>query len=420
MADEKSVKFTLTPRQKKILPVLMCGSFFEGFDWMVINMTLPYISKDMNLGVEATGLVLTIVAIGTLAAFFFVRLGDRIGRRPVFIWSVCLYSIMSIATAFSPNIYFFVACQFFARVFLVTEWATGFIVVSEEFPAETRGRGLALFQFVAGIGAIFPSALLGVMMATSVGWRGLFALGGLPLIFVLLMKKNFTETQSFQKAADSTAAKPAFFEVFKPQYRKYMISVSLLWFFSYMCYTTAMNFFSYHVVNTHGWTPGKISLTTSVAYLVGFGGYVLAGKLMDSIGRKPTAIIFFIGGTIGAICTFQLKQFQLIFAALVFGTFFIGVFTVLCASFTNELFPTRIRATATAWGNNIFGRMAQVITPTLVGFLAANIGGTGNAASLMALGPIISTIIVIFLLPETKGYKLDDEEGDAAAVVPDS
>ena len=409
MANDANVKFKLTDRQKKILPVLMCGSFFEGFDWMVINMALPFIAKDMNIGVEKTGMVLTLVAIGTLAAFFIVRMGDKIGRRPIFIWSVCLYAVMSVATAFSPNIYFFVACQFFARIFLVTEWATGFIVVSEEFPAETRGRGLALFQFVAGIGAIFPSALLGVMMASPFGWRGLFVLGGLPLIIILLLKKNFTETQSFQKSAETVSTKPDFFEVFKPEFRKYMIAVSLLWFFSYTLYTTAMNFFSYHVVNTHHWTPGKISLSTSVAYLVGFGGFLLAGKMMDSIGRKTTAVVFFLGGTIGFICAFQLSQYELIFASLVFGTFFIGVFTVICASFTNELFPTRIRAAASAWGNNIFGRLAQIITPSLVGYLAVQLNGTGNAASLMAIGPIIATILVIFVLPETKGLILKDD-----------
>lgn len=415
MATETNVKFKLTDRQKKIMPVLMCGSFFEGFDWMVINMSLPYIARDMHIGVEKTGLVLTVVAIGTLAAFFIVRLGDRIGRRPVFIWSVCLYAVMSIATAFSPNIYFFVACQFFARVFLVSEWATGFIVVSEEFPAETRGRGLALFQFVAGIGAIFPSALLGAMMASPFGWRGLFVLGGLPLLIILLLKKNFTETQSFQKAAQTETVKPNFFEVFKPEFRKYMIAVSLLWFFSYLCYTTAMNFFSYHVVNTYGWTAGRVSLTTSVAYLVGFVGYIVAGKMMDSLGRKATAVVFFLGGTLGVTLAFQLSQFELIFAALVFGTFFIGVFTVICASFTNELFPTRIRAAASAWGNNIFGRLAQIIAPGMVGYLAVQMQGTGNAAAIMAFGPIIATLIVIFVLPETKGLILPEDAQAATA-----
>lgn len=410
MTTDTHVKFRLTDRQKTILPVLMCGSFFEGFDWMVINMTLPFIAKDMHIGIKSTGLALSIVAVGTLVAFFFVRMGDRIGRRPVFVWSVCLYAVMSIATAFSPNITYFIACQFLARVFLVSEWATGLIVISEEFPVETRGRGLALFQGVAGVGAIFPSLLMPVMAMTPIGWRGLFAIGGVPLLLILFLKKNFTETHRFQKTAETAGAKPDFFEVFKPEYRTYMLSVSALWFLTYICYTTAMNFFSYHVVNELAWTAARVGLTTSVAYLFGFVGYYVAGKMMDALGRKKTAVFFFLGGSAGTIATFELTGYAWIFAALVVGTFFIGVFTVICASFTNELFPTRIRATATAWGNNIFGRLAQILTPSLVGFLAVPLGSTGHAASLMAIGPVLASILVIVLLPETRDFEIRDTD----------
>lgn len=416
MANDTHVKFRLTDRQKMIMPVLMCGAFFEGFDWMVINMTLPFIAKDMHIGIEKTGLMLSIVAVGTLVAFFFVRMGDRIGRRPVFLWSVCLYAAMSVATAFSPNIVFFVACQFLARVFLVSEWATGLIVISEEFPVETRGRGLALFQGVAGVGAIFPSLLMPVMAMTPFGWRGLFFLGGLPLILILLLKKRFTETQHFQQAAQIEVEKPDFFEVFKPNYRTYMLAVSLLWFLAYTCYVAMMNFFSYHVVNERAWTVGQVGMATSVAYLIGFLGYYVAGKMMDTLGRKKTAVFFFLGGSIGTVCTFELTGFVWIFAALIVCTFFVGVFTVICASFTNELFPTRIRATATAWGNNIFGRIAQILTPSAVGFLATPLGGTGHAAALMAIGPVIATIVVITLLPETRNYEILDSDAQQPSV----
>jgi MFS family permease len=132
--------------------------------------------------------------------------------------------------------------------------------------------------------------------------------------------------------------------------------------------------------------------------------------MMDALGRKKTAVFFFLGGSAGTIATFELTGYVWIFAALVFGTFFIGVFTVICASFTNELFPTRIRATATAWGNNIFGRLAQILTPSLVGFLAVPLGSTGHAASLMAIGPVLASILVIVLLPETRDFEIRDTD----------
>jgi MFS family permease len=408
MSGNIDVKFRLTPRQKLLMPVLMCGTFFEGFDWMVINLALPFISRDMGIDIKFTGISLSIVAIGTLVAFFIVRLSDRIGRRPVFLWSVSLYALLSLLTALAPNIYYFVACQFLARVFLVSEWATGLIVIAEEFPVEMRGRALTLFQGVAAIGAIFPSLFMPLVAKTALSWRGLYIIGILPLFVVLLLRKNFSETERFQRIKETREPRAEFFAVFQPAYRKYMLTVSALWFLAYLCYAASMNFFSYRVVNELGWNESRVGLTTAVAYLLGLSGYFVAGKLMDSLGRKKTAVLFFLGGSLGTVCAFQATGYIWVFASLIVGTFFVGVFTVLCSSFTNELFPTAIRANATAWGNNIIGRLAQILAPSAIGFLAGPLHSTGNAVSLMALGPIIATLLVIFMLPETRYQEMQD------------
>jgi MFS family permease len=314
----------------------------------------------------------------------------------------------------------------------VAEWATGFIVISEEFPVETRGRGLTLFQAVAGIGSIFsgiflmifkmlgkletviPSIVTPFVVNHILSWRGMYILGALPLLLILYLKKNYTETPQFQKIKDEST-KPSVFEVFKPQYRKYMILVSLLWFFSYLCYATAVMYFPTHVQTVHGWQQAQSGMATSIAFIIGMIGFPVAGILLDSIGRKKTSIIFFVGGAIGATFAFQAPDYYSTIIALVIGTFFVSVFTVLCASFTNELFPTKIRASASAWGNNIFGRMAQIAAPFVVGYLAAPMGNSGHSATLMIMGAVVAAFIVIFL-PETKGMKVDEDTGEIVPV----
>ena len=126
-ASGSKVKFTLNERQKRMMPLVMIGAFFEGFDFMVINLALPFITSDFNLNDQTASFTVSAVAVGTLLAFFVVRLADRWGRRPIFLWSVIIYSFLSLVTAFSPNVEFFIVCQFLARVFLVTCWAVGFI-----------------------------------------------------------------------------------------------------------------------------------------------------------------------------------------------------------------------------------------------------------------------------------------------------
>jgi len=405
------VKFQLTLRQKQLFPLLMLGAFFEGFDFSTINLALPFITKDFHIDTASAGFMLSTIALGTLVAFFVVRLGDRVGRKPVFWWSVVLYSALSLLTALAPTSTLFVLAQFAARIFLVTVWGIGFIIVAEEFPVNQRGRALGLFQAAAAIGAIFPSLTLPLMTRLGFGWRSLYVLGALPLSVVVFLGRNLCETEEFQKTRQTSITGPRFFAVWERPYRRNMIIVSGLWLLLYACYITGQNFFSYRVVNELGWSESRVSLTIALGYTIGLLGYYAAGRLMDSIGRKPTAIIFLLGGAVFTLLTFLTTTYTLVTLFMVLATFFVGVFTVIGAAFTNELFPPAVRANATAWGNNIIGRLGQVVAPAVVGSLAVPLGGIGRAASLMGLTPILAAALVGFLLPETGKDERQDYVG---------
>lgn len=413
MSQEGKPKFQLTPRQRQWFPLVMLGAFFEGFDFSAVNLALPYISKDFHIDTQSAGFMLSVIALGTLLAFFVVRLGDRVGRRPVFLWSVVLYSVLSLATAFTPSAALFAAVQFLARVFLVAVWGVGFIIVAEEFPVEQRGRASAMFQAAAAVGAIFPSLTLSPMMRLGFGWRGLYALGALPLVVVFWLGRDFRETERFEKTRQAGGERPRFFAVWEKSQRRNMAIVSALWVLLYVCYVTGQNFFSYHAVNELGWSDARVSLTLALAYTLGLAGYYVAGRLMDTIGRKPTAMIFLIGGAVSTVLAFQTVTYLLVTLSVVLSTFFVGVFTVVGASFTNELFPTAIRANAMAWGNNIIGRLGQVAAPAIVGLLAGPLGSVAGAASVTALTPFAAVVLIGFFLPETGQHELVDFVGGA-------
>ncbi|WP_213531192.1 MFS transporter [Paenibacillus cisolokensis] len=97
--------------------MIISGAFFEGFDDAVINIALPYIMQDFGITTQRSGYVLSIIAIGTMVAFFVSRMADIIGRRKVFLTSVYMFSIFSLLTAFAPNVEVFIFLQFAARIF---------------------------------------------------------------------------------------------------------------------------------------------------------------------------------------------------------------------------------------------------------------------------------------------------------------
>ena len=269
-SSSAKVKFRLNERQKLLMPLVMIGAFFEGFDFMVINLALPFITRDFQLNDQTASFTLSAVAVGTLLAFFVVRLADRWGRRPIFLWSVILYSFLSlIATA---NIEFFIACSFCPC--LLSSLLGGRFYLHDQFDPNERASHRIIQS--AARGAIFPSLLLPVTAMFNMEWQGLYVIGALPLILVIFFAKNLPETKAFLESRENlkngTEHKPSLFAIFAKPYRKHIIAIMGIWVCMYLCYSSAMNFFSYHVVNDLGWGTTQVSLVTALAFTLGLSG----------------------------------------------------------------------------------------------------------------------------------------------------
>lgn len=405
VGDQPKTKFTLTPRQKKMWPILILGIFFEGFDDACINIVLPFISKDFQLTSQMAGYALSVIAIGTMFAFFIVRMADNIGRRPIFLWSVYLYSICSLLSAFAPNMYVLVALQFLARIFLIGCWSVGYVIISEEFSTEHRGRAVGLFQLTAVFGALLLALLLPVVNSLGLNWRAFYVIGALPLIPALIFNKNLPETLRFLKLQEEKKAgikqpKTDFFAVWRHPYTKYVVIMSLVWVFLYFGIKGSLNFFTLRMVKELSWTPNMISLalvtqTAMSLLIIGFNG-----RLMDKIGRKRAALLIITLGSISAALVFTLKDFTAILIVGLFSAGFVNSFLIVASTLTNELFPTELRSNAMAWTNNIMGRMGQVMVPTLVGTMTLWMG-LGQAVTIAVLMPFIALVLIMVFLPET-------------------
>jgi putative MFS transporter len=76
-------------------------------------------------------------------------------------------------------------------------------------------------------------------------------------------------------------------------------------------------------------------------------------------------------------------------------------------AYNAELFPTHLRGDAFAWSNNLLGRIGYVIAPAGVG-LAAGTYGWGLPVALTAVGPVLALVLILWLLPETRGKELEE------------
>jgi len=394
--------------------VCVC-TLFEGYDTLIISLALPYLGRDFQADSQTLGFTVSVISLGTIAAFLPVRLADKYGRRPVLLAVVSGYTLFTVATAFSTGIYDFVALQFIARMFMVTEVGVGSIVLTEELPARYRGRAISLMIGSGLLGGIIGSLSFPLLVETRLGWRMLYVMGS--ILFPLLVGywKRIQETRRWlDQAAQGHPQSKAFFQelketlaVFQRKYRRSLFAGTSIWFLTNFWSSAVLFFFTYYAMQERGWSPEMVGKTLTLAYILGSAGYLLAGPLLDFAGRKITACLYFGLGGVSAVLCFQSETYLLIAASYVVVIAMNAVWAI-SATITSEIFPTSIRATANAVVNNLLGRTGMVLAPALVGILSKSLGSVGDAVTLIALVSFLCIPVVAFLLPETKRQVLED------------
>jgi len=404
-----------------LILLVSTASFFEGYDFIILSLVLPFLRRDFGLSVMQGTFIVSAIAVGTIAAFFVLRLGDYFGRRAMLMWTVLGYTAATALTAVSHSVYGFVAMQFLARVFLVAEWGISTVIIAEELPATRRGLGISIVQAMAGVGGIVGSAIFPIVSKVALGWRAMYLIGIVPLIIVFFIRRSVRETKRYARSRAANPDRPKWIEILGPGYRRNLVLISLLWLFMYCGYTPVLNFYTDYAMTDRGLTTGQVGLIAAIAFTLGLSGYVAAGKLMDKWGRKPTCALFFGVGALATFAAYNIKGSLLVMgASLVVLIFFAMSYLPLCSTYTTELFPTRLRASASAWTNNTLGRVGMVASPLMVGVLAKLLAsptggldggpstGYGPAIGIMGLFPLLCALIVLVFLPETKNRELEE------------
>src|SRR5690349_10120540 len=103
-----------SPAGRWVLLATVLGSSIASLDATVVNVTLPRMGQD--LGADLSGLQWIVNAYAlTLAAFLLTggALGDRYGRRRVFVIGVVWFMLASLVCALAPSLRLLVAARAF-------------------------------------------------------------------------------------------------------------------------------------------------------------------------------------------------------------------------------------------------------------------------------------------------------------------
>ncbi|WP_380877971.1 MFS transporter [Sphingomonas sp. DBB INV C78] len=389
---------------------------FEGFDISLTNVVLPYAGKTFDVGTEGLGRSLSVIGLGAIAAWFLIRLSDRFGRRPILLASAALFSVGSLVTILMPTIESYTIVQALTRIALVSQIATAYLIVSETLPAHLRGRANGLLGACGSFGAALPALLLASALETSLSWRALFLVGAAPLLVLPLLWLFLKETPAYLATRDAAVPRAGVVAEFRTlasrELRGRFALMSLLWFIANFSAVVSTFFFTYYVLNERGWSATDLALIAPFGLVSAFLGYLSVGFLMDLIGRRWTAALFFVANGLLVMTCYAATDWYVIAACNIGIQAMLGVWTV-CFTINSELFPTHVRAAANGWCHNLIGRWGMVGAPLLIGWMSKEIGSVADTCFWLGLSCFIAVPLVLFLLPETRAANLASKENDA-------
>jgi EmrB/QacA subfamily drug resistance transporter len=145
-------------------------------DTTVVNVALPHLGRDLHATVQGLQWTVTGYTL-TLAAFVLLggALGDRYGRRRIFLLGVSWFTLASVACGLSPTIGVLVAARAVQGCGAALLTPTSLALVQASFDERDRGRAIGAWSGLSGVStAVGP--FLGGWLIDALSWRWIFYL----------------------------------------------------------------------------------------------------------------------------------------------------------------------------------------------------------------------------------------------------
>ncbi|PJO43594.1 MFS transporter [Lysinibacillus xylanilyticus] len=360
--------------RKKTVVASVAGLTLEGMDIMFISFAMTMIISEFNIDLATGGLISSITNIGMLlGGIIFGVLADKYGRVKVFTYTVLLFALGTALTGLATNIEQIYIYRFIAGLGAGGEYGIGMALVAEAWPKNKQGRASSYVSVGAQYGVIL-AALLSAIILPTLGWRALFFVGVVPVIFAFIVRKNLEESPEWlaaqkNKKIEKQHEKGKLAQLFKTP-RTSMTTITLIVMATVQIagYNGLMIWLPSMLQKSQGLSVSSSALwtiSTAVGMIIGM---LTFGRFMDRFGAKR-AFGFFL---LASACAVFLYSYATGSVAILIGGAIVGFFSngmfAGYGALISSFYPVQIRSTAT---NTIFnfGRAIGGFSPIFVGYI---------------------------------------------------
>ncbi|WP_290902365.1 MFS transporter [Ferroglobus sp.] len=401
MVEKSDVKEVEIPMRElaRTIAIGWSGALLEWTDFYTYAILAPIVAKVFFPSEDPIASLLAsfgALALGflfrPLGALLFGRIGDIYGRKIAFVIAALSMLAGTVGIGILPT-YAQIGIVASILVFilriiqgLALGGGYGAIIVflGESVPERRRGMYTGILFTTPAIGMAIAASMeslveswLGPEGLEAWGWRIPFIVAGLVIAFIaLIMHLFYKETPVFSmlRTVRRTSSAPIR-ELFAK--KEYLSLVLLGWIgvigaHGPVWYTNQL--VSKYFMSWHGISPGTSSAILFWCTMAAVWVYILFGYISDIIGRRKLLIFAIYGNALWFIPAFWLmreaalaQNIMMLYILTYTLTFFNGIgYSGAQSAFLLELFPSRIRVTATGFTYNLGYGITGGLTPFMV------------------------------------------------------
>ena len=442
MDNSHSTKTEIPANSPHRVAVAACfGTFLEWYDFLTFAALAVWFGPLFFPPDNPTaGLLASLATFGAgmivrpLGAAFFGSLGDRIGRRKVFMITIALMGGATLAVGLLPT---YAQAGLWASAMLLTlrllqglsaggEIGGSAVYLTEHAPLKSRGLYTSVLQLMGPLGILASTLQIALLQRVlspedflAWGWRVPFWVSVILLLISIRVRRALHETPIFhQLQAQAKLSRTPLRDCFRD--RQTLARMGVL----FLCISAGggILFFSAQVYSgvflkaTAGLAGADSSLLVAIGTTALFPLTLFAGWLSDRIGRRPVVLA---GLALGCVCIYPIfaewlqlanhsveTAFWPTAALMIVLTLPLALVTGPQTALLAELFPARTRYSAAALPHNLAAGWIGGLLPLVVTLINERSGDplAGLWYPTVLLG--LALVVALRWLPETRGCDL--------------
>lgn len=397
----------------------------DGFDTTMMGFIAPALIDDWGIARHDLGPLMMSGLVGlAIGSLISGPLADRFGRKLVIIYSVALFGMWCLASAFANDLTTLTVLRFLTGVGLGASMPNTSTLVSEFAPKKRRSHLVTSaycgFALGGALGGLASEQLIELF-----GWRSVFVVGGvLPLVLAVVLifclpesirfmivagkarekiiravnavvadiadaNTQFVSSEGGMQELHHADAKVGIRGLFD---RRYRLSTFMIWIAMFMGLLTMYLLGSWLpiIARAEGFTLSQAAIIGGMLQLGGVFGNFTMGMKMDRWEKNNVVSLTMAGSAVMSLMIAFMGHTLISVALLVFVMgYFSNAVNTGCYALATAYYPTQMRATGVSWASGI-GRLGAIF-------------GAGFGAVIMSLNWNMTQVFIFLCIPPLIG-----------------